>query len=134
MYRSLFEVHGATMVNVPLGPAPHFALDVDGIIAATTERTKLIIICNPNNPTGTLFSMQDIRRIVQSVDTLVAIDEAYAEFSGRIHLDLANEFPNVVLLRTLSKFAGLAGFRVGYGIFPEALMPWIVRAAQRSTT
>ncbi len=129
VYRSLFEVHGATVVDVPLGPAPGFALDVDGIIAAANERTKLIIICNPNNPTGTLFSKDDIRRIIENVDTLVAIDEAYAEFSGRYHIDLANEHPNVVVLRTLSKFAALAGFRVGYGVFPEALMPWIRRAA-----
>lgn len=129
VYRSLFGVHGATIVNVPLGPAPDFALDVDGIIAATNERTKLIIVCNPNNPTGTLFAKEDIRRIIESVDTLIAIDEAYAEFSGTWHVDLANDYPNVVLLRTLSKFAGLAGFRVGYGIFPPALMPWIRRAA-----
>lgn len=129
VYRNLFEVHGATIVDVPLGPAPSFELDVDGIIAAANERTKLIIVCNPNNPTGTLFSKEDIRRIIENVDTLVAIDEAYAEFSGRYHLDLANEYPNVVVLRTLSKFAALAGFRVGYGIFPEALMPWIRRAA-----
>jgi histidinol-phosphate aminotransferase len=129
VYRSLFGVHGATIVDVPLGPAPEFALDVDGIIAAVNEKTKLVIICNPNNPTGTLFAKEDVRRIVENVDTLVAIDEAYAEFSGAFHLDLANEFPNVVLLRTLSKFAGLAGYRVGYGIFPPALMPWIRRAA-----
>ena len=129
VYRSLFGVHGATIVDVPLGPAPEFALDVDGIIAATTQRTKLIIICNPNNPTGTLFAKTDIRRIIENVDTLVAIDEAYAEFSGAFHVDLADEYPNVVLLRTLSKFAGLAGYRVGYGIFPPDLMPWIRRAA-----
>ncbi len=129
VYRALFGVHGATMVDVPLGPAPDFALDVDGIIAAANEKTKLIIICNPNNPTGTLFAKEDIRRIIENVDTLVAIDEAYAEFSGAFHLDLANEYPNVVILRTLSKFAGLAGYRIGYGIFPDALMPWIRRAA-----
>ncbi len=129
VYRELFGAHGALVVNVPLGPAPSFALDVNGILAATSDRTKLIIICNPNNPTGTLYGKADIRRIVAGVDCLVAIDEAYAEFSGVSHLDLANEWPNVVLLRTLSKFAGLAGFRVGYGIFPEALMPWIRRAA-----
>ena len=129
VYRSLFGVHGANIVDVPLGPAPDFTLNVDGIIAASNERTKLIIICNPNNPTGTLFAKADIRRIVENVDTLVAIDEAYAEFSGAFHVDLADEYPNVVLLRTLSKFAGLAGYRVGYGIFPPALMPWIRRAA-----
>jgi histidinol-phosphate aminotransferase len=129
VYRSLFELHGACVVDVPLGPAPDFALDADGIIAAATERTKLIIVCNPNNPTGTLYSKQAIAKVITSVETLVAIDEAYAEFSGVTHLDLANAHQNVVLLRTLSKFAGLAGYRVGYGIFPDAMMPWIRRAA-----
>jgi len=129
VYRSLFEVHGATVTNVPLGPAPDFALDVDGIIAAAGKRTKLMIVCNPKNPTGTLYRKDDIARIVGNVDALVAIDEAYAEFSGVSHLDLADSHPNVVLLRTLSKFAGLAGYRVGYGIFPEPLMPWVRRAA-----
>jgi len=129
VYRSLFGVHGATIVNVPLGPAPDFALDVDGIVAAANEKTKLIIVCNPNNPTGTLFRKDDISRITSSVDALVAIDEAYAEFSGASHLELANTYDNVVLLRTMSKFAGLAGYRVGYGVFPDALVPWVRRAA-----
>ncbi len=129
VYRSLFELHGATVIDVPLGPAPGFALDADGIIAAVNARTKLVIVCNPNNPTGTLFSKSDIGRIIESVDCLVAIDEAYAEFSGVSHLDLAGRYSNVVLFRTLSKFAGLAGYRVGYGVFPEALAPWIRRAA-----
>jgi histidinol-phosphate aminotransferase len=129
VYHSMFELHGAMVVDVPLGAAPGFTLDVDGVIAAITPNTKLVIVCNPNNPTGTLFDLADIERIVRSVDCLVAIDEAYAEFSGRSHLALANAHPNVVLFRTLSKFAGLAGYRVGYGIFPEALLPWIRRAA-----
>lgn len=129
VYRSLFELHGATVVDVPLSAAPDFALDVDGIIAASKARTKLIIVCNPNNPTGTLYRMEDIAQVVANVDCLVAIDEAYAEFSGASHLDLADRYPNVALFRTMSKFAGLAGYRVGYGVFPEALTPWIRRAA-----
>jgi len=129
VYRALFGLHGATIVNVPLGSAPGFALDVEGILAAVTDRTKMIILCNPNNPTGTMFAKASIERIVSSVRCVVAIDEAYAEFSGRTHLDLADRYPNVILFRTMSKFAGLAGYRVGYGIFPETLLPWIRRAA-----
>lgn len=129
VYRSLFELHNARVTNVPLGPAPNFALPVDEIIAATSNRTKLILICNPNNPTGTLFTRDDIVRIIESSNCLVAIDEAYAEFSGVSHTDLAREYDNVITLRTMSKFAGLAGFRVGYGVFPEALMPWVRRAS-----
>lgn len=129
VYRSLFGLHGARIVNVPLGPAPDFALDVDGILAAITERTKLIIVCNPNNPTGTMYEKETVGKIVSGARCVVAIDEAYAEFSGRSHLDLADRYPNVILFRTMSKFAGLAGYRVGYGIFPVALLPWMRRAA-----
>lgn len=129
VYRSLFGLHGATMVDVPLGPAPDFTLDAEGIVAAVTDRTKLIVICNPNNPTGTMYEKGCIERIVSRVRCVVAIDEAYAEFSGTTHLDLADRYPNVILFRTMSKFAGLAGYRVGYGVFPEALLPWIHRAA-----
>lgn len=129
VYRSLFSLNGATIVNVPLGGAPDFALNVDGIIGAVTERTKLVIICQPNNPTGHLFSREDVERIVRSVPCLVAIDEAYAEFSGTSHLDLADAYDNVIVLRTLSKFAGLAGYRVGYGIFPQWTVPYLNRVA-----
>jgi len=129
VYRSVFELHGARVVNVPLGPAPDFALPVDGIVGASSGRTKLIIVCNPNNPTGTLFGKAEIESIVARAPCLVAIDEAYAEFSGVSHLDLADRYPNVILFRTMSKFAGLAGYRVGYGIFPPSLLPWVRRAA-----
>lgn len=129
VYRSLFAHHGATVRNVPLGPAPHFELDHTGVLAAIGPRTKLVIICNPNNPTGTLFPRARVERIVASAPCLVAIDEAYAEFSGTSHLDLADRHEQVVVLRTMSKFAGLAGFRVGYGVFPEALMPWLWQVA-----
>jgi histidinol-phosphate aminotransferase len=129
IYRDLFELHGATVTDVPLGPAPDFAFPADAIIDAINARTRLVIICNPNNPTGTLFPREEIMRVVESADCLVAIDEAYAEFSGVSHTDLALTHDNVITLRTMSKFAGLAGFRVGYGLFPEALMPWFRRAA-----
>jgi histidinol-phosphate aminotransferase len=125
MYRSLYALHDGVVRNVPLGPGPDFALDVEGIIDAVTDRTKLVIVCNPNNPTGHLFPAEDIRRVVDGVPCLVGIDEAYAEFSGTDHLHLANSRDNVILFRTLSKFAGLAGLRVGYGIFPESLVPFV---------
>ncbi len=129
VYRSLFGLHGAKVVNVALGPPPDFALSVDGILNAINERTKLVLLCNPNNPTGNLFPRDDIVEIIETAPCLVAIDEAYAEFSRTSHTDLALAYDNVITLRTMSKFAGLAGFRVGYGVFPESLMPWFRRAA-----
>ena len=85
------------------------------------------MICNPNNPTGNLLSPEAIEQIVANAPCLVAVDEAYAEFAGASYRDLMDEYPNLAVLRTLSKFAGLAGMRVGYGIFPESLMPYLMR-------
>ena len=125
VYRSLFAVHGAEVVDVPLRPG--FALDAQGILAAIDDRTKLVVVCNPNNPTGNLFEPAMVERVVADAPCLVAIDEAYAEFAGVAHLPLMSRYPNVAVLRTLSKFAGLAGMRVGYGVFPPALMPHLLR-------
>ena len=102
--------------------------DVDDIRRKISPRTKAIVVINPNNPTGNLFSLDEIERVVEAVDCPVAIDEAYAEFSGIDHLDLARKYPNVIILRTLSKFAGLAGIRVGYAIFPEDMAPYVAAA------
>lgn len=121
VYSTFYPLHGAVVVDVPLGPAPDYALDVDGLISAVNDNTAFLMICNPNNPTGTLFSLEDIERIVTSVPCPVVIDEAYAEFSPYDHLDFAHKHGNVIILRTFSKFAGLAGMRVGYGIFPESI-------------
>ncbi|MCA9833464.1 MAG: histidinol-phosphate transaminase [Thermomicrobiales bacterium] len=128
MYETFFPLHGGVIVDVPLGPAPDFALNLQGVIDAVNENTAMVIVCNPNNPTGTLFPLEQIAEICANVSCPVAIDEAYAEFSGTDHLDFANRFPNAIVLRTLSKFAGLAGYRVGYGIFPEDLVPYVSAA------
>lgn len=126
VYRSLYALHGATIRTVPLGPAPGFGLDVDGIIAAA-DTAKMIVLCNPNNPTGHIIPREHIQQVVENVSCPVLIDEAYAEFAGISHMDLADRYDHVIVLRTLSKFAGLAGLRVGYGVFPHALLPYLHR-------
>lgn len=116
------RVAGATPVQVPLtGDAVH---DLEAMAAAVTERTRLVFICNPNNPTGTVVEAQALRTFLESVpdDLLVALDEAYVEYvradeAHRIDaLALRREFPNLVVLRTFSKAYGLAGLRVGYAV------------------
>ncbi|MEJ7839868.1 MAG: histidinol-phosphate transaminase [Thermomicrobiales bacterium] len=129
VYRHMFSLHGGKIVDVPLVRDNGFELNADGILSAVTPKTRLIIVCNPNNPTGNLFDRESVERIARDARVIVAIDEAYAEFSGISHLDLANRYENVVLFRTLSKFAGLAGFRVGYGVFPDALVPFLQQTA-----
>ncbi|MCC7021395.1 MAG: histidinol-phosphate transaminase [Thermomicrobiales bacterium] len=125
VYELLIQAHGGETVNVPL--RPDFSLDAQAILDAIDERTKLVIICNPNNPTGNLLDPEAIERVVFEAPCVVAIDEAYAEFAGNSYLDLMKRAPNLAILRTMSKFAGLAGMRVGYGVFPEQLMPYLSR-------
>lgn len=127
VYRTVVALAGATTINVPLKAG--YELDADGVLAAATPRTKYIMICTPNNPTGNILDPAAVERVVAGAPCLVAIDEAYFEFVGTTHLPLMARYNNVTILRTLSKFAGLAGMRVGYGIFPPELIPhfWRVK-------
>jgi histidinol-phosphate aminotransferase len=110
---------GATPVQVPLRDHTH---DLDAMLAAVTDRTRLIFVCNPNNPTSTVVDPDELARFVAAVpsDILIAIDEAYVEYirDGLLpdSLGLARAHSNVVVLRTFSKAYGLAGARVGYAV------------------
>ena len=121
VYRMQANLRGANTVNVPLTDG--FQLDADGILGAVTDKTKYIIICTPNNPTGNELDSAEIKRIVEEAPCLVLIDEAYSEFAGTSYVDLVDQYPNVLVFRTMSKFAGLAGMRVGYGIVPKTMAP-----------
>lgn len=125
VYRPLFSLHGANVVNAPL--TADFQLQPGAILAAQTERTKLIVICTPNNPTGNSFPEESIRAVIAGAKCLVAVDEAYAEFAGTSFISLMQDYPNVMILRTMSKWAGLAGMRVGYGLVPEGLVDYMHR-------
>lgn len=91
-----------------------YQLDLDGIAAAIDKNTKLIFICSPNNPTGNSIRRQDIETVLTNFDGIVIIDEAYINFSKkRSFTQELNEFPNLVILQTLSKAWGLAALRLG---------------------
>jgi histidinol-phosphate aminotransferase len=115
MYRFSTEVCRGTVVNVLR--KKNFEVDVEALKAAVTARTRLIFVTSPNNPTGTIISQKDIRELLKLGLPLV-VDEAYFEFSGNSVISLVPEFDNLIVLRTFSKWAGLAGLRVGYGAFP----------------
>lgn len=126
VYRVLASLHGATAVDAPLTGA--FELDPDGVLAAIGPRTKFVIVCSPNNPTGNVLDDVAIERICAEAPCLVVIDEAYAEFAGTSYIRLMDRYPNVMIGRTMSKFAGMAGMRIGYGLFPKALVPHLPHA------
>ncbi|MFP5068878.1 histidinol-phosphate transaminase [Pseudonocardia nantongensis] len=122
-YPIVTQVGGAAVRTVGLDDG--FRHDLDAMAAAVTERTRLVFVCSPNNPTGPAVHRDEFVRFLQSVpsDVLVALDEAYAEYvtdpdavSGRPLLDA---YPNLVVLRTFSKAYRMAGLRVGYALASE---------------
>ncbi|WP_367319715.1 histidinol-phosphate transaminase [Streptomyces sp. HUAS ZL42] len=116
-YPILTAVAGGTAVRVPLRD---HALDLDAMAAAVTDRTRLVFVCNPNNPTSTAVGERALRDFADRVPehVLIVVDEAYREYADPAlvpdGLDLLGDRPNVVVLRTFSKAYGLAGLRVGY--------------------
>ncbi len=119
LYPPQVQVAGATAVKVPLTDHTH---DLYAMLAAITDRTRLIFVCNPNNPTSTVVDPDALARFVEAVPPhiLIAIDEAYVEYvrdgMAPDSLALVHARSNVVVLRTFSKAYGLAGLRVGYAI------------------
>ncbi len=113
-----------TLVEIPRDEA--FNIDVAKVKSAITKKTKLIFVTNPNNPTGNLTPEEDI---IELLDTgvPVVVDEAYYEFSRQTIVPLLGKYENLIILRTFSKWAGLAGLRVGYGLFPPAIADFILR-------
>ncbi|MER5947514.1 histidinol-phosphate transaminase [Streptomyces sp. NPDC001904] len=131
-YPIITQISGATSVRVPLtGDEVH---DLDAMADAITDRTRLIFVCNPNNPTGTVVRRAELERFLDRVpsDVLVVLDEAYREFIRDPEVpdgvEIYRDRPNVAVLRTFSKAYGLAGLRVGFAIAHEP-----VAAALRQT-
>lgn len=124
-YPILTHVAGATPVKVPLDASG--AHDLEAMAAAITDRTALIFICNPNNPTGTVVDAAAVDAFMAKVPAhvLVVIDEAYVHFNvhgdSAIGLDFFRRYPNIAVLHTFSKAYGLAGLRIGYAIAPPAV-------------
>jgi len=118
MYRFCAQVCCGRAIEVQRNA--DFSLNVSAIKSALSERTRAIFIANPNNPTGNLVLKTDILELVATGVPLI-IDEAYYEFSGETVADLVPAHDNLIVLRTFSKWAGLAGLRIGYGIFPTRI-------------
>jgi histidinol-phosphate aminotransferase len=131
-YPIITQVSGATSVKVPLNEGE--VHDLDAMADAITDRTRMIFVCNPNNPTGTVVRRAELERFLDRVpgDVLVVLDEAYREFIRDVEvpdgIEIYRDRPNVAVLRTFSKAYGLAGLRVGFAVAHEP-----VAAALRKT-
>ena len=103
-------------------------LDVDSIFDSITPKTKMIFLCSPNNPTGTLIDKEVLKDIAsRNPEILIVIDEAYFEYSEVTNKDLINEYDNIFIIRTMSKVLGLAGMRIGYGLACEEIIEYMHR-------
>ncbi len=123
VYRFSTKIHGGTLVEVLRDG--NFAVNVKAVKAAISKKTKIIFLANPNSPTGNITPQKDILEIVDA-GLPVVVDEAYYEFSGETVVPLVNQYENLMVLRTFSKWAGLAGLRIGYGIFPPKIADYLL--------
>ena len=103
-----------------------FTINADKVIESIKEyNPKLTIICNPNNPTGTIISRDDVLKIVKSTDEIVIVDEAYMEFSNESVIDQIENYDNLIVVRTFSKAFSMAGIRTGYLVANKELVKTI---------
>jgi histidinol-phosphate aminotransferase len=153
MYPFSADVNAAQLIEVPR--REDFSLDAPAIeaVVRSNPRAKVLFVCSPNNPDGSVISDEDLHRLL-ALPVLVVLDEAYVEFATATdphrmnsmadsekraearsigaagHIAWVNDYPNLAVFRTFSKLAGLAGLRVGYGAFPEWLLPHLWKIKQ----
>ncbi|MFW5940305.1 MAG: histidinol-phosphate transaminase [Chloroflexota bacterium] len=129
MYPFSTAVNMGRLVEVPR--RDDFSLDLAAIESAVRAEpeARILFVCSPNNPDGSTLSSETLQRLL-ALPLLVVLDEAYVEFSGDSRIHWVQAYDNLVVLRTFSKWAGLAGLRVGYGAFPLWLMPHLWKIKQ----
>jgi len=133
VYGKIVTGGGGKMVSIPLSD---FEIDLEAMRAAITPKTKVIFINNPNNPTGSALSKDEMSSFLKSIpqDIIVVLDEAYIEFvsDSRVAqgLELLADYPLIIVLRTFSKLYGLAGLRIGYGFASEQIIDYMNRVRQ----
>lgn len=131
-YRIAAQIYGYEVKSAPIAD---MRVDLDALLALVNERTRLIFLNNPLNPTGTIFEEKEFADFLRKLpdEVLVVVDEAYAEFATNEHfprsIQYVNDFP-VLVLRTFSKAYGLAGLRIGYGLGEKSLMSFLERTKQ----
>ena len=118
MYSFTADICGGEAISVPSDE--NFELNVEAMVTAMTAKTKAVFLASPNNPSGNIASSSQIRALLET-GRLIVVDETYYEFCGQTVMPLMEEYPNLVILRTFSKWAGLAGLRIGLGVMQEEL-------------
>ncbi len=127
MYPFCTSIAGGEVVNLPR--KADFSLDIPAIKKAVDKKTRVIFIASPNNPSGNRASEKEIKDLL-GLDIIVVIDEAYVEFSGGSLVSWVPQYANFIVLRTFSKWAGIAGLRAGYGICPLNIASHLMKIKQ----
>jgi len=136
-YRTAVKIMGGKFISVKL---KDFCFDLEEIAKRINEKTKMIFLCNPNNPTGTILTKEEINRFMKKIpkDIIVVFDEAYCDYVENKNyvngLQFVLEGKNVIVVRTFSKIAGIAGVRVGYAIAHQELISYLRRVVNPFTT
>ncbi|MDO8567095.1 MAG: histidinol-phosphate transaminase [Dehalococcoidales bacterium] len=124
LYRVRTLINRGKLVNVPR--TGQFAVNIEAVKAAVSPRTKLIVLSNPNNPSGNCTPEKDLLSLVDT-GVPVLVDEAYYEFCGETLAPLIGKYKNLMVLRTYSKWCALAGLRIGYGLFPAEIAGYLMK-------
>jgi len=127
MYPFSTDVCGGKVISVPR--QADFSLDMARTVKAINRGAKAIFIASPNNPSGNATPKYEIMELLKT-GSIVVVDEAYYEFSGITMVTQVPKYANLIVLRTFSKWAGLAGLRVGYGIFPKKIVDYLMKIKQ----
>ncbi len=133
VYADTAKIMGAVPVTVPMTDS--LDQDVEGFIKALSPKTKMVVCCNPNNPTGTVMKRGDVIRLIEATpkSAIFLLDEAYIEFADRdagTGLDLLGRYPNLMVCRTFSKIYGLAGVRLGWVAARPELIDYLYRVRE----
>lgn len=129
MYAVSARLQGAGIIDVPLLKERSYQMNLSSMISTWNKNVKIIFICSPNNPTGNLLNREDILLLCEELrETIVVVDEAYIDFAETESLSsYINQYPNLIILRTLSKAYGLAGARIGCLLAQQEIAAWVLK-------
>ncbi|MCD5405129.1 MAG: histidinol-phosphate transaminase [Desulfotomaculum sp.] len=128
---SVYKIHAqiAKAKPVPVKRDENFNIDIQKLLKAS-KNAAIIVICSPNNPTGSVTSLKEVEFILQNTNALVVVDQAYLEFGGENCIPLVEKYPNLLVLRTFSKAFGIAALRVGYAVASAEIIKLLARVKQ----
>jgi len=127
IYKFFIKIMGAEYVPVLLDNG--FSINSDRILKLSDEKTSLVFICSPNNPTGNQFEYNELRNLLENSNSLIILDEAYAEFGRYSLIPALRKFPNLIIIKTMSKAYGLASLRAGYCLANPEIINQLLKVA-----